>query len=86
MYSIKFNPSALKEFKKLEKKIQNQISTKIDKLVVNPDSLKPEKLKGSETFFRIRSGDYRIVYEIIEDRVLILVIKIGHRREVYKGF
>lgn len=84
MYQVKFKPSAKKEFESFDKKIKIQIASKIDKLAENPESLKPEKIQGSDSFYRIRSGDYRIIYEIIDNQLIILVVKIGHRREIYK--
>ena len=83
MYSVKFSPSAKGDFRSLDKKIQRQIANKLDKLAKDPNSLKSEKIKCSESFYRIRSGDYRIIYEIFNDELIILVIKIGHRRDIY---
>ncbi len=43
-----------------------------------------EKLSGPDQLYRIRAGDYRIVYAVDDDRMLVLVVKVGHRREVYR--
>ncbi|PYM57636.1 MAG: hypothetical protein DMD79_20035 [Candidatus Rokuibacteriota bacterium] len=58
------------------------MARKIDGLARDPRPSGVEKLAGSERLYRVRSGDYRIVYEIQDERVLVLVVRIGHRREV----
>ena len=83
-YSIEFRPAVLKSMKRLPKKELRRIKKKIDDLAENlPDSA-TTKMKGNNTFHRIRAGVYRIVYEIHEDRLVIIVVKVGHRKDVYK--
>lgn len=60
-----------------------RILGRINALAEDPRPPSSIKLSGKE-YYRIRQGDYRIIYEIIEERVVIVVIKIGHRRDVYK--
>ncbi len=55
------------------------------KLDDNPRPHGTEKLTGSEDFYRIREGDYRIIYTIKDKELIILVVKIGHRKDVYRG-
>jgi len=82
-YSIDFAPSAAKELAKLPKTEQRRLAKKIDALAKDPRPQGVEKLAGGPSL-RVRVGDYRIVYEV-KDRVLvILVLAIGHRREIYK--
>ncbi|HWL88900.1 MAG TPA: type II toxin-antitoxin system RelE/ParE family toxin [Polyangiaceae bacterium] len=82
-YSIDFTPSAAKELAKLPKAERRRIATKIDALANEPRPPGVEKLAGEDAW-RVRVGDYRIVYEV-QDRVLvILVLAVGHRREIYK--
>jgi mRNA interferase RelE/StbE len=85
-YSVEFTRAAEKEFDRLPAKMKARAVEAITLLSENPYSelLKIKKLKGSEDLYRIRLGDYRIVYEIRAARLIILVIKIGHRREVYR--
>ncbi len=83
MFEIKFTPEALRNLKNLQVKFQRQIAKKIEFLRKDPFSSDSIKLKGHETFYRIRSGDYRIIYEILDKELIILVIKIGHRRDIY---
>ena len=70
--------------KRLPKRELRRIKKKIDDLAENLPDPATTKMKGNNTFHRIRAGDYRIVYEIHEDRLVILVVKVGHRKDVYK--
>ena len=54
-------------------------------LADNPRPRGVEKLEGRENRYRIRVGDYRVIYEIHDEVLLVLVVRIGHRREVYRG-
>ena len=57
---------------------------RIDRLVENPRPVGAIKLAGEEGVYRLRSGDYRILYTLQDNLLLVLVLKIGHRREVYR--
>ncbi len=83
-YTIVFAPRAEKDFKKLDKPIQKQLRPKIDALAKNPRHHGAEKLAGEDDLYRIRSGDYRIVYQIQDKQLVVLLVKIGHRREIYQ--
>ncbi len=86
MYAIEFLPSAKKELKKLDFVIQKQIKEKIVQLASDPDRLKNniKPLKGEYSGkFRLRIGSYRVVFRIVKEQVVIIVIRIGHRKEVY---
>ncbi|MFZ2968413.1 MAG: type II toxin-antitoxin system RelE/ParE family toxin [Sulfuricurvum sp.] len=86
MYAIEFLPSAKKELSSLDFAIQKQLKEKIIVLATDPSKLKNniKALKGEyEGKFRLRVRDYRILFRIEEVRVLILIIRIGHRKEVY---
>ena len=83
-YRIEFKSSAAKALRKIPKSDQKRIARKIDSLSENlPDSA-ITKMKGDNPFHRIRVGDYRIIYEIQGDILLIVILKIGHRKEVYR--
>ena len=84
-YRIEFKPSAAKEFSQLPKNIQKRITAKVNTLADNPRPRGVEKLEGRENRYRIRVGDYRVTYEIHDEVLLVLVVRIGHRREVYRG-
>ena len=86
MYAIEFLPSAKKELKKLDFVIQKQIKEKIVQLASYPYRLKNniKPLKGEYSGkFRLRIGSYRVVFRIVKEQVVIIVIRIGHRKEVY---
>lgn len=85
-YRVEFVKSAVKEFEKLPDKIQDKILEAVRLISMNPRSelLNIKRLKGTEDAYRIRLGDYRILYEIKDEVLLVLVIKIGHRRDVYR--
>ncbi len=70
--------------KRLPKKELRRIKKKIDDLAENLPSSATTKIKGNNSFHKIRAGVYRIVYEIHEDRLVILVLKVGHRKNIYK--
>ncbi len=82
-YSLKIKQSALKELQRLGKKDRRRIVEAIDQLAVHPHIGK--LLKGGHSGLRrLRVGTYRIIYEINEGEVLILVLRIAHRRQVYR--
>ena len=70
--------------KQLPRKELLRIKKKIDGLAENLPDPATTKMKGNNTFHKIRAGSDRIVYEIHEDRLVILVVKVGHRKDVYK--
>ena len=84
-YEIGFKPSALKELRKLDEVARKVIVSEIDLLAENPRSDGCKKLKGEVNLYRIRVfSNYRVVYEI-QDRVLVVtVVKVAHRRDVYR--
>ena len=82
-YKIFLKPSAVKELGKISGKTLQKIVEKIENLAANPRPHGYEKL-SNENIFRIRQGNYRILYTIEDYRLIVMVIKIGHRGEVYK--
>jgi len=86
-YRIEFVKSARREFDALPVKIQTRTIEALQLLSTNPFSelLRFKKLKGAESLYRVRVGDYRIVYEVRGAVLLIVVIKIGHRKDVYRN-
>ena len=84
IYSVEFRPAVLKSMKRLPKKELIRIKKKIDGLAKNLPDPATTKMKGNNPFHSVRTGNYRIVYQIIEDQLVILVVKIGHRKDIYK--
>jgi mRNA interferase RelE/StbE len=83
VYSIYFKESARKELNAIPKRDLRRIMEKIATLADNPRPAGSEKLSGQERY-RIRQGNYRILYSIQDGELTIWVVKVGHRREVYR--
>jgi mRNA interferase RelE/StbE len=84
-YKVEISPSAKRQLATLPRKIQKQLSRRIDSLAINPKPSGIKRLQGNKELFRIRAGDYRVIYTVEDQRLTVLVIKIGHRREIYRG-
>ncbi|NJM72580.1 MAG: type II toxin-antitoxin system RelE/ParE family toxin [Scytonema sp. RU_4_4] len=83
-YEVKFTKPAQKMFKKLTQEVQDRIQSKINELAIEPRPSGVKKLKSQENTCRIRVGDYRVIYEIFDDILLVKIVEVGHRSEVYK--
>ena len=83
-YRIEIKPSAQKELAKIPKTSALKIIDKIKSLAKDPRPSGCKKLTGTDHSFRVRIGNNRVVYSIFDDRLIIQVIKIGHRKDVYK--
>jgi mRNA interferase RelE/StbE len=83
-YRLEFSAKAARQFKALPHQVQKLLQPHLDNLAENPRSPRVTKLSEYETLFRCRAGDYRIFFEIQEAQRVILVVKVGHRREVYR--
>lgn len=84
MYHLVISRVAEKQLATFPKHIANNIVAKIDALATDPYPPGSLKLEGSDKEYRIRSGDYRIIYRVENEKLIIEVIRIGHRRDVYK--
>ena len=82
-YSILFRRSVLKDLEVLPKKDVQRIMEAIRALAVDPRPPQSQKLSGREQY-RLRQGTYRILYVIQDDVLIVTVVKVGHRREVYR--
>jgi len=83
-YSIDFRPSALRTLKKLPKEIRQRITEALESLAVQPYPPGVKKLINEDNVYRVRTGDYRILFQVEAKKLLILVLRIGHRRDVYR--
>jgi mRNA interferase RelE/StbE len=81
-YSIIWSKEAVKDLKKLDRPVARRIYIAIEQMSENPHH-NVKKLVGSD-LFRLRVGDFRVIFDIEEDRLRILVLKVGHRRSVYR--
>ena len=82
-YAVDFAPAAARQIRRLDRLVQRRILAATEALAVNPRPPGVKKLAGRKDTWRIRVGDHRIVYEIHEGRLRVLVVAVGHRREVY---
>ncbi|MBK8035549.1 MAG: type II toxin-antitoxin system RelE/ParE family toxin [Verrucomicrobiaceae bacterium] len=82
-YQIIFDRRAEKQLQSLPQAEQKRIQKAVDSLASNPRPPGTIKMSGS-TSWRIRVGDYRIIYDIQDSQLIVMVIKIGHRREIYR--
>ena len=83
MYNIEFEKQASNDLWQLAPKPMRQIQRKIDSLAQNPRLHDCEKVKTMPGYLRIRSGGYRILYEVVDKEKLVIINRIRHRREVY---
>ena len=83
-YTVIIERGALRDIKRLSSPIRARIDKHILLLADNPRPQGIEKLAGSDCSYRLRVGDYRILYEIHDEILHILVAKVGHRRDVYR--
>ena len=83
-YTVDFRPAARRQFLRLTPEVQSRLRPRIDALAEDPRPPGCKKLQGQENLWRIRIGDYRVVYRIQETRLIILVLIIGHRKDVYR--
>ena len=81
MYSVLFSDLALKQLRKLPKEVQQRIVSTLERIRIRPE-VYVTRLVGQEGF-KLRVGDYRIIMDIQHNNLLILVIKVGHRRNIY---
>jgi len=85
MYQLQFKKSAMKELEKLDTPIQIRIKEKLEILAKDFDSLTNniKQLSGDENLFRLRVADYRVIFEKNDETITILIVRIGHWKEVY---
>lgn len=84
-YTVSFTRAALKELNKLDKPLRRRVLAAITLLEENPRPDGVKKLAGDENAWRIRIGDYRVLYEIHDGNLLVVIFRAGHRREVCRG-
>jgi len=82
-YALEIKPSARKELENLSDGLVARLALKIDGLATDPRPSGCRKLRGYKDLWRIRAGDFRIVYIIDDDRKVVSVTRVAHRREVY---
>ena len=83
-YRIEVTPAAVRQLRKLDNQARRRIQAAIELLANDPRPSGAKKLVGGDGEWRVRTGDYRIVYEVNDGVLLVLVIAVGHRREIYQ--
>lgn len=82
MFEIVFSDKALKQLSKLDKSIQKRIINSLDRIRIRPEAYLTKLV--DDTGYKLRVGDYRVIVDLDKGKLLILVIKVGHRRNVYQ--
>jgi len=82
-YEVRLQPAATREYRRLQGSLRDRIRAAIDALAADPRPVRVVKLAGRDDY-RIRVGDYRVVYAVVDSERLVLVARIAHRREVYR--
>ena len=85
VYTVEFRPSVWKNVKNVPKKDLVKIKSKIEEISLNLPDPATTKMSGDNDFHKVRCGNYRIIYEIHENHLIILIVKIGHRKDVYRS-
>jgi mRNA interferase RelE/StbE len=83
-YRIEFTPQGERDLRKLTRRDQRRVASRIDALAINPLPSGVRKLKGGHDIWRLRVGDFRVLYTVAQQIVTITVVRIRHRREVYR--
>jgi len=84
-YQIRLAPPAARQLRKCDPQVRRRIQAALELLAAEPRPPAALRLVGGSGEWRVRTGDYRIAYEIEDDRLLMLVLRVGHRREIYQA-
>jgi mRNA interferase RelE/StbE len=84
-YRVEIKPPAEKALERIDNPFRRRIALAIDRLADAPRPPGCVKLRGADDAYRMRVGDYRIVYEVVDRIVTVYIVRIAHRREVYRG-
>lgn len=83
-YKLQVLPSVEKQLKRLPKQIAKNMRQRIRDLAADPRPMDAKKLKGRTHFYRIRVSAWRVIYEIRDHQLVVIVVQAGHRREIYR--
>ena len=83
-YRVALAPAAARQLRKFDPQVRRRVQAAIELLATEPRPPAATRLVGGAGEWRVRTGDYRIVYEIEDERLLVLVLSAGHRREIYQ--
>ena len=80
-YRVSLTPTAARQLRKFDPQVRRRIQAVLELLAVEPRPPAATRLVGGSGEWRVRTGDYRVVYDIEDDKLLVLVLRVGHRRE-----
>lgn len=83
-YSVTLSPAAARQLRKFDPSVRRRVQAVIELLAENPRPPAATRLVGGAGEWRVRTGDYRVIYEIHDGELLVLVLRMAHRREVYE--
>ena len=81
-YTVSIAPAAERQLRKFDPQVRRRVQAAIDLLAGEPRPPRAIQLVGGSGEWRVRTGDYRIVYEIRDEQLIVLVLRVGHRREI----
>lgn len=84
-YKVVLRDEARRAFRRMDKAVQKQVQRTLDRLADNPRPGQATQLVGDSRTWRVRSGDWRVLYEIHDGELIVLVLDIGHRSKAYGG-
>jgi mRNA interferase RelE/StbE len=84
-YVVTLTPAAQRALRRLDRPVQRRLLAAMDDLADDPRPHGTKALQGGQGLLRARIGDYRVVYEVHDDQMVVLVVTLGHRREVYRS-
>lgn len=84
-YAVRIAPAAERQLRKFDPPTRRRLQAAIDLLAREPRPPKAIQLIGGSGEWRVRTGDYRIIYEIHDDELIVLILRVGHRREIYES-
>jgi mRNA interferase RelE/StbE len=84
-YRIEYDPAALRSLEKLSRDLQRRITSKIESLGNNPRPPGAIKMSGQDVY-RLRVGNYRVIYAIADELLVVLIVEVGHRRDIYRDW
>ena len=85
VYQIEIKRSARKEMQTLPRRDQHRIAATIEALAEKPRPAGVRKIIGADDLYRLRVGDYRVVYQVCDCRLIVLIIRVAHRKDIYRG-
>ena len=83
-YEVQILPKAVRQIKALSIEVRQDIALTIQSLANEPRPIGVKKLSGEKDIYRVRVGNYRVLYQIVDKVLVVVVVSVGHRREVYR--